>query len=114
MKMEQRVAMNNVATDIREVRQGRVSINDIKWDLIKIIEPYDGILSTNEGSKNVVLQLFNSYLSDLRYCGLIKEFNTVATIRESAITYDVSVKLSEDRSMKKLKIHVGVYQAKAA
>jgi len=106
--------MNNVATDLRELRQWRVSINDIKWDLIKIIEPYDGILTTNEASKNVILTLFNSYLNDLRYCGLINEFETTASIRESAITYDVAVKLSEDRSMKRLKIHVGVYQEKAA
>lgn len=112
--MEQRVAMNKVATDIRDVRQGRVSVNDIKWDLIKIIEPYDGLLATNDGSKDTVLNLFNKYLSDLKYCGLIKEFNTEASIRESAITYDVAIKLSEERSMKKLKIHVGVYQAKAA
>lgn len=108
--MEQRAAM----ADIRDVRQGRVSVNDIKWDLIKIIEPYDGILATNKGSEEVIRKLFEKYLSDLKYCGLINEFIVNASIRESAITYDVAVKLSEDRSMKKLKIHVGVYQAKAA
>jgi len=110
MKMEQRAAM----ADIRELRQGRVSVNDIKWDLIKIIEPYDGILATNKGSEEIIRNLFEKYLSDLKYCGLINEFYVNASIRQSAITYDVSVKLSEDRSMKKLKIHVGVYQAKAA
>ena len=35
--MEPRVAMHNVGTNIRELRQGRVGVNDIKWDLIKII-----------------------------------------------------------------------------
>lgn len=114
MKTEQPAAMNNVATNIRDLRQGRASVNDIKWDLIKIIEPYDGILATNEGSKNTVLRLFNSYLNDLCYCGLINVFETTASIRESAITYDVAIKLSEDRSVKRLKIHVGVYQEKVA
>lgn len=106
--------MNNVVTDIRDVRQGRVSVNDIKWDLIKIIEPYDGILATNKGSEETVRHLFERYLSDLKYCGLISEFYVHSSIRDTAITYDVSVKLSADRSAKKLKIHVGVYQPKAA
>ena len=106
--------MNNVATDIRDVRQGRVSVNDIKWDLIKIIEPYDGILATNNGSEKTVRSLFESYLSDLRYCNLVNEYSIQSNIRDTAITYDVSVKLSADRSAKKLKIHVGVYQPKAA
>lgn len=106
--------MNNVASDIRDMRQGRVSINDIKWDLIKIIEPYDGILATNDGSERIVRSLFTRYLSDLRYCGLISEFNIQSGIRNTAITYDVSVKLNADRSAKKLKIHVGVHQPKAA
>jgi hypothetical protein len=112
MKMEQPAAMNNVATDIRDLRQGRVSINDIKWDLIKIIEPYDGILATNEGSEKTVRYLFERYLSDLKYANLITEFTVLSTIRETAITYDVAVKISNDRSAKKLKIHVGVYKAK--
>ena len=114
MKTEQRVAMNKVGTDIRDVRQGRVSVNDVKWDLIKIIEPYDGILATNEGSERTVRRLFDKYLSDLRYCGLVSEYNIYSNIRDTAITYDVSVKLSAERSAKKLKIHVGVYQSKAA
>ena len=112
--MELRVAMNNVGTNIRELRQGRVSVNDIKWDLIKIIEPYDGILATNEGSERIVRRLFTSYLNDLKYVGLINDFNITSTIRDSAITYDVSIKMSQERSDKKLKIHVGVYQKRAA
>ena len=56
--MEQRVAMNKLSTDIRSVRQGRVSVNDIKWDLIKIIEPFDGILATNRGSEETIHKLF--------------------------------------------------------
>lgn len=99
-------------TDIRDIRQGRASVNDVKWDLIRIIEPYDGILANNEGSEKTVRNLFNSYLRDLKYCNLISDYNISSQIRETAITYDVSVKMSEERSAKKLKIHVGVYQSK--
>ncbi len=102
--------VNNVGTDIRDLRQGRVSINDIKFDLIKIIEPHDGWLATNEGSDKLVRHLFTRYLSDLRYASLVNDFNIRSTIRNNAITYDVSVKMSQERSDKKLKIHVGVYQ----
>lgn len=101
-------------TDIRDIRQGRVSVNDVKWDLIRIIEPYDGVLATNEGSEKTVRHLFNSYLRDLKYTRLISDYHISSQIRETAITYDVSVKMSEERSAKKLKIHVGVYQSKKA
>jgi len=112
MKMEQSAAMNNVASDIRDMRQGRVNVNDIKWDLIKIIEPHDGLLATNEGSERIIRRLFNSYLSDLKYCKLIQSYDIQGMIRNTAITYDVTVKLSAERSPKKLKIHVGVHQPK--
>jgi hypothetical protein len=113
--MEQRVAMNNsVGTNIRDLRQGRVSINDIKYDLIKIIEPYDGVLAPNEGSERSVRHLFIRYLSDLKYAGLVNDFNVSSSVRSNAVTYDVSVKMTQERSDKKLKIHVGVYQKRAA
>ena len=96
-------------TNIRALRQGRVSINDIKWDLIKIIDPYDGVLASNDGSERTVKRLFWSYLSDLKYANLVSDYNITSMIRDTAITYDVAVKMSEDRSVKKLKIHVGVY-----
>jgi|TARA_B110000503_G_scaffold137214_1_gene221047 hypothetical protein len=114
MKMEQRAAMNSVSTNIRDLRQGRVSINDIKWDLIKIIEPYDGVLAPNEGSEQTVRRLFIRYMSDLKYAGLVNDFNVHSSIRSNAVTFDVSVKMSQERSDKKLKIHVGVYQNRAA
>ena len=78
--------------------------------LIKIIEPYDGVLENNENAGNKVRRLFASYLGDLKTCGLISDYTILSTNRESAITYDVAVQLSADRSAKKLKIHVGVFQ----
>ena len=32
--------------------------------------------------------------------------------KENSVTYDVIIQLTEDRSPKKLKIHVGVYKSK--
>jgi hypothetical protein len=84
------------------MRQNRISINDIKWDLIKIIEPHDGRLVNN---------LFTSYLKDLQKERKIQDYNIVSSLRDTAITYDIAIKLNADRSPKKLKIHVGTYQS---
>lgn len=92
------------------MRQNRISINDVKHDLIKIIEPWDGILENKTESEKTVFRLFNSYLIDLRKQGKISEYNIVSSIRDTAITYDVAIKISADRSPKKLKIHVGIFQ----
>jgi len=92
------------------MRQNRISINDVKWDLIKIIEPYDGKLANKKDSESPVQNLFTSYLNDLKKEGKIQDFNIVSSIRETAITYDIAIKLSIDRSPKKLKIHVGIFQ----
>ena len=48
------------------MRQNRISINDIKWDLIRIIEPWDGILENKPESEQVVLKLFKHYLGDMQ------------------------------------------------
>ena len=39
-----------------------------------------------------------------------QDFSIVGSIRDTAITYDVAIKISADRSPKKLKIHVGIFQ----
>ena len=104
MKMEHRATMHNYD-------QSRVSINDIKFDLIKIIEPYDGILEQKPESESKVRSLFTAYLNDLKDEDKIQDFTILSTIRDTAITYDVAVKMAADRSAKKLKIHVGVFQA---
>ena len=93
-----------------KMRQNRISINDIKWDLIRIIEPWDGRLENKPESEQVVFKLFKSYLSDLCKQKKNQEFTIVGSIRDTAITYDVAIKISADRSPKKLKIHVGIFQ----
>jgi len=92
------------------MRQNRISINDIKYDLIRVIEPYDGKLESKTTSEAVVLKLFDAYLSDLKSEHKIQDFTITSNIRDTAITYDVAVKISADRSPKKLKIHVGIFQ----
>lgn len=89
-------------------RNGYLNINDIKYDLLKIIEPWDGILEQEQSAP--VYKLFTSYLFDLKREGKIKEFTVTSANRDTAITYDVAVKFSVDRSPKKLKIHVGTFQ----
>lgn len=92
------------------MRQNRISINDIKWDLIKIIEPYDGRLENKEDGGKKVYKLFNAYLRDLVFERKIQDFSIVSTSRDTAFTYDIAIKVSADRSPKKLKIHVGTFQ----
>ena len=92
------------------MRQDRISINDIKNDLIKIIEPYDGRLEGKAGSEKRVERLFKTYLVDLTKSRQIQDFNIVSSVRDTAVTYDVNVKINAERSPKKLKIHVGIFQ----
>lgn len=89
-------------------RNNFININDVKYDLLKIIEPWDGVLE--EGNSTPVYRLFDAYLGDLRKWGKIKDFTITTTDRDTAITFDVAVKFSADRSPKKLKIHVGTFQ----
>ena len=89
-------------------RGNYVNINDVKFDLLKIIEPWDGVLEQNQSGP--VYKLFCSYLNDLRREHKLREFVVTSTNRDTAITYDVSIKFSADRSPKKLKIHVGTFQ----
>ena len=92
------------------MRQKRISINDIKYDLIKIIVPFDGRLQTKSTGGEQVEKLFESYLKDLRKASMIQHFTIEVTQRPTAFTYDISVKINVDRSPKKLKIHVGIFQ----
>ena len=106
VKMEQLLNMR-----YHKMRQNRISINDIKWDLIKIIEPHDGLLESQEHGGKIVYKLFNAYLRDLMHERKIQDYSIVSTMRDTAFTYDIAVKVSADRSPKKLKIHVGTYQS---
>lgn len=91
---------------------GNYSITDIKYDLLKIIEPYDGYMYNRKETERV-RSLFDAYLSDLQKFNKLQQYNIFYTVKDNAITFDVSVKIHKDRSQKKLKIHVGTLQGAA-
>jgi len=85
---------------------GYYNINDIKYDLLKIIAPYDGYMY-NDKDTNKLVSVFNAYLGDLKGSWKIFSYDIVNTEKENAITFDIQIKMQKDRSPKKLKIHVG-------
>lgn len=85
---------------------GYYTLHDIKFDLLKIIEPYDGYMFNRKDTEHV-RGLFNNFLSDLRRAYKLREYNIYTTVKDNAITFDVTVKIHKDRAVKKLKIHVG-------
>lgn len=85
-----------------------ISLNDIKYDLLKIIEPWDGVLE--QKNPRPVRQLFISYLSHLQKDKLIYDFSIDTSNRTDGFTFDVNVRIAASRSPKKLKIHVGAFQ----
>lgn len=84
-----------------------ISLNDIKYDLLKIIEPWDGVLEPNK--PRPVRSLFVAYLNDLQREKMIYDFSVDVTDRDNAFTFDINVKMAPNRSPKKLKIHVGIF-----
>tara|TARA_B100001248_G_scaffold262730_1_gene261804 strand:+ start:23195 stop:23611 length:417 start_codon:yes stop_codon:yes gene_type:complete len=87
---------------------GIYTLQDIKYDLLKIIEPHDGWMF-NEKDSDRVKALFESFLGDLQGSRKIFNFTIQVTEKENAYTYDVQIKINKDRSPKKLKIHVGKF-----
>lgn len=85
---------------------GMYNLQDIKFDLLKIIEPYDGYMFNQKDTDRVV-GLFTTFLGDLRQARKIFEFEISTVDKENAVTFDVIVRIHKDRSPKKLKIHVG-------
>ena len=77
-----------------------------KKDLLKIIQPYDGLMN-NEKDVTIIRSLFISYLNDLKYSWKIFSFNVENVEKDNAFTFDVQVQMHRERSPKKLKIHVG-------
>jgi hypothetical protein len=97
--------------EVKYTIPGIFSIPDIKHDLLKIIEPYDGYMF-NRKETDKVRSLFVGYLGDLQRSHKIREYNIFYTVKDNAVTFDVGVKIHRDRATKKLKIHVGSSVAK--
>lgn len=85
---------------------GYYTLPEIKYDLLKIIQPYDGLIFNHKDTSKVV-SLFTSYLSDLKGSWKLREFEISTVDKNNAVTFDLTIQLHKDRSPKKLKIHVG-------
>lgn len=95
--------------------QGYYNINDVKFDLLKIIQPFDGYMFNDKDTGRLV-RLFKNYLSDLRYSHKIYGYEVFASNKNNTVTLDVQVTMQRERSPKKLKIHVGklIYKPQGA
>jgi hypothetical protein len=97
-------------------RRVGLNINHIKFDLLKISELYDGVLTTELG--HLPLDFYNQYLTDLCKAGLIfaytidaPELRTHEASGDRSYTYTINVQGGRDRAPKALKIHVGLYKS---
>jgi hypothetical protein len=88
---------------------GIYNLQDIKYDLLKIIEPFDGYMF-NEKDTQHVTKLFTNFLSDLQTARKLQEFEIISVDKNNAVTFDIVIRIHRDRSPKKLKIHVGRLQ----
>lgn len=92
------------------VSRALININDIKYDLLKISEIYDGVLQ--DGLGHLPADMYSLYLNDLCKDGFIHSYEiSEFVLKEHSFTYDVSVRITGDRTPKKLKIHVGLYKS---
>jgi len=97
-------------------RRTGLNVNHIKFDLLKISELYDGVLTDELGE--LPLRLYNAYLTDLVRDKLVYEYGIdmpEARVHEAtgekSFTYTVHVQSAYDRAFKSLKIHIGCYNS---
>ena len=88
-----------------------IGLQNIKYDLIKISEPYDGLL-WEDNTAEIVNKLMRSYLSDLVKDRFIVKYDIEYTRNENvSYTFDVGTQLEPNRTSKKIKVHVGIYES---
>lgn len=103
-----RTKVKNMST--YNVSRAMIHINDVKYDLLKIAEMYDGVLQ--DGLGYIAADMFCKYLEDMREGRWIHSFEISDIVsKEQSYTYDVNVQITGDRTPKKLKIHVGLYKS---
>jgi len=122
--LKQHVKFNNNRGDGRErsynpqfqPRRAGLNINHIKFDLLKISELYDGVLTDELG--RLPLEFYNQYLTDLvrdRYIYGYSidnpELRTHEASGDRSFTYTINVQSGAERASKSLKIHVGLYKS---
>ena len=88
-----------------------IGLQNIKYDLIKISEPYDDLL-WEDNTAEIVNRLMRSYLSDLIKDRYIVRYDIEYTRNENvSYTFDISIQLEPNRTSKKIKVHVGIYKS---
>ena len=88
-----------------------IGLQNIKYDLIKISEPYDDLL-WEDNTAEIVNRLMRSYLSDLIKDRYIVKYDIEYTRNENiSYTFDVGIQLEPSRTSKKIKVHVGIYRS---
>ena len=99
-----------------QARRVGLNINHIKFDLLKISELYDGVLTEELG--HLPLDFYNQYLTDLCKDGMAfaytidaPELRTHEASGDRSFTYTINVQSGRDRAAKALKIHVGLYKS---
>jgi hypothetical protein len=99
-----------------QARRAGLNINHIKFDLLKISELYDGVLTADLG--HLPLEFYNQYLTDLVKSNYIygyaidtPEMRRHEASGDRSFTYTVNVQSAADRASKALKIHVGFYKS---
>lgn len=104
-----------VNTHSQPARAG-LNLNHIKFDLLKISELYDGVLTEDLG--HLPLNLYNQYLTDLirdryiyKYSIEEPEMRVNPNTGDRSFTYTIHVQNSPERSSKAFKIHVGFYKS---
>lgn len=101
--------VKNMST-YNNVSRAMIHINDVKYDLLKIAEMFDGILQ--DGLGHLAADMFSKYLDDLKEGRWIHGYEiSEIVLKEQSYTYDVNVQITGDRTPKKLKIHVGLYKS---
>ena len=92
------------------VSRAMININDIKYDLLKISEMFDGVLQ--DGLGHIAADMFCKYLQDMCDQRWMHSFEiTEIVLKEHSYTYDINIQITNDRTPKKLKIHVGLYKS---
>ena len=117
------VKFNNNTRDNRgsynqqyQPRRVGLNINHVKFDLLKISELYDGVLTEDLG--RLPLEFYNQYLTDLCKADMIysysidnPELRTHEASGDRSFTYTINVQSGKERAPKALKIHVGLYRS---
>jgi len=114
--IKQHVRFNNRGSNPYQARRAGLNINHIKFDLLKISELYDGVLTEDFG--HLPLEFYNQYLTDLVKDSMIHsytidapEMRTHEASGDQSFTYTINIQSAADRASKALKIHVGFYKS---